>query len=109
MIDVLEKGGEDSILESVIALLHQEQKAVLKQFDWWEDSDWDMLELQDNDYNLIAIFPDRLELPLRQTIVGVKKAKGEGEKSGGKAPTTPPTLEMSSITVARKDNQGSFK
>jgi len=81
LLDVLEKAGEDTILDSVIALLHQEQKAVLKQFDWWEDTDWNMLELKDNDYNLIALFPDRLELPLRQTIVGVKKAKGEDERS----------------------------
>ncbi len=81
LIGLLQKGGEEDVLDSVIHMLHQEQKAVLKQFDWWEDSDWDLLELKDNDFNLVSVFPDRLELPLRQTIVGVKKAKGEQERS----------------------------
>ena len=81
LIGLLQKGGEETVLDSVIHLLHQEQRAVLKQFDWWEDSDWNLLELKDNDFNLVSMFPDRLELPLRQTIVGVKKAKGEQERS----------------------------
>jgi len=81
LIDVLEKGGEDTIIHSVIHLLHQEQKAIVKQFDWWEDSDWNLLELKDNDFNLISMFPERLELPLRQTIVGVKKSNGDIQKA----------------------------
>ena len=40
------------MVPSVIELLRQEQKAVLKQFDWWKDEDWDLLQLQDNDFSM---------------------------------------------------------
>jgi hypothetical protein len=80
LIDLLEKGGEGELVPSVITLLRAEQQAVLKQFDWWDNDDWPIMKLQDNDYNLLIMYRDRLELPLRQTIVGVKKATGEAEK-----------------------------
>ena len=73
LIDLLEKGGEDDVALSVEVLLRQEQQAVLKQFSWWQENDTDLLHLKDNDYNLLTSYPDRLELPLRQTINAVKK------------------------------------
>ena len=79
LINLLEKGGETEMATSIVDLLRQEQKAVLKQFNWWQDEDWDMLQLKDNDFNML-VMPDRLELPLRQTIVGVKKADTEIKK-----------------------------
>ena len=81
LVDLLEKGGEQELVPSVITLLRAEQQAVLKQFDWWDANDWPLIKLQDNDYNLLIMYRDRLELPLRQTIVGVKKAVGEKEKN----------------------------
>ena len=80
LINLLEKGGETEMATSIVDLLRQEQKAVLKQFNWWQDEDWDMLQLKDNDFNMLVMHPDRLELPLRQTIVGVKKADTEIKK-----------------------------
>jgi len=81
LVDLLEKGGEQELVPSVITLLRAEQQAVLKQFDWWDANDWPLIKLQDNDYNLLIMYRDRLELPLRQTIVGVKKAVGEKEQN----------------------------
>mgnify|MGYP003993650479 CR=1 FL=1 len=78
LVELLEKGGEHEIIPSVLALLRAEQRAILKQYEWWDNDDI-TLRLQDNDYNLLAKYPDRLELPLRQTIVALKKANTDEE------------------------------
>lgn len=79
LIDLLEKGGEHDIIPSVLALLRAEQRSILKQYGWWDNNNGIALRLQDNDYNLLAKYPERLELPLRQTIVALKKATNEEE------------------------------
>ena len=81
LIELLEKAGENHVVPSVVELLRLEQKAVLKQFDWWKDEDWDLLQLQDNDFSMIVNHPDRLEYQLRKTIAKVKKAH-DGDVDG---------------------------
>lgn len=73
LLSLLEKSGETDVASSVELMLRKEQQAILKTFDWWEDNDWDILDLKDNDFNMLLMYPDRLELPLRQTINAVKK------------------------------------
>ena len=73
LLHLLEKGGEADVASSVELMLRKEQRAILNSFDWWDETDWDMLELKDNDFNLLLMYPDRLELPLRQTINAIKK------------------------------------
>lgn len=77
LLHLLEKGGESDAASSVELMLRKEQRAILNSFDWWDEADWDMLELKDNDFNLLLMYPDRLELPLRQTINAVKKGNSE--------------------------------
>tara|TARA_R100001079_G_scaffold57617_4_gene29480 strand:+ start:3479 stop:4801 length:1323 start_codon:yes stop_codon:yes gene_type:complete len=77
LIDMLHKAGESHVVPSVVELLRLEQQAVLKQFDWWQDDDWDLLQLHDNDFNVILNHPDRLEYQLRKTVAKVKKASDE--------------------------------
>lgn len=80
LIDLLHKGGEDTALEYVIDLLRQEQHAVLKGFGWWDEADWDMLELKDNDYNLLRLYPERLEFHLRKTLASLKRGDEEPDE-----------------------------
>jgi len=79
LIDLFQKAGETEAIPAVVELLRQEQHAVLKSFDWWDENDWGLLELQDNDFNLLTIYPERLEYQLRKTVAGVKKAQSQDE------------------------------
>lgn len=80
LIDLFQKAGETEAIPAVVELLRQEQHAVLKAFDWWDEGDWGLLELHDNDFNLLTIYPDRLEYQLRKTVAGVKKAENDEER-----------------------------
>ena len=66
LIELFQKAGETEAIPAVVELLRQEQHAVLKAFDWWDENDWGLLELHDNDFNLLTIYPDRLEFQLRK-------------------------------------------
>jgi len=79
LIDLFQKAGETEAIPAVVELLRQEQHAVLKAFDWWDENDWGLLELQDNDFNLLTIYPERLEYQLRKTVAGIKKAQDQDE------------------------------
>ncbi len=80
LIDLLQIGWEEIALEYVIDLLRQEQHAVLKAFDWWDEADWDILELKDNDYNLLRLYPERLEFYLRKTLASLKRGDEEPDE-----------------------------
>ena len=75
LIDLLQKAGEHTIVPAVVKMLRAEQHSIVKQFDWWDEKDWDLLELHDNDFNLISKYPGRLEYQLKKTLIGVKRAE----------------------------------
>ena len=81
IIDLLIKGGSDSekFVPIILKRLRGEQFAVLKAFDWFDDSDWGFVRLHDNDYAMLSKYADRLELPLRQTMAAARRAKDEDE------------------------------
>jgi hypothetical protein len=80
LIELFEKAGETSAIPAVVELLRQEQHAVLKAFDWWDENDWGILELQDNDFNLLTLYPERLEYQLRKTVASVKRVESTEER-----------------------------
>jgi len=73
LIELLKEGGEESLIPQVVDMLKNEQNAIMKTFDWWDDKDWSLLQLRDNDFNLLRSYPNRLELPLRQTLAALKR------------------------------------
>jgi hypothetical protein len=80
LIELLSKAGEEALIPSVVEMLLQEQHAVLKSFDWWQQDDWGLLELQDNDFNLLIKYPERLEYQLKKTVTGVKRSESKEER-----------------------------
>lgn len=74
IIKLMVDNGEESIVPMLINLLKQEQQAILSSFPWWQDSDWSHINMRDNDFNLLAIHGERLEIPLRKAIVASRKA-----------------------------------
>lgn len=81
IIDLLIKGGPESekFVPIILQRLRGEQLAVLKSFDWFNESDWGCVRLHDNDYAMLSKYADRLELPLRQTMAAARRAKDEDE------------------------------
>lgn len=77
IIKIMLENGEDALIPRLINLLKQEQDALLKEFSWWEDSDWEHIDMRDNDFNMLATHGSRLELPFRKAVVSSRKAEGK--------------------------------
>jgi len=74
IIKIMLENGEDVLIPRLINLLKQEQDALLKEFSWWLDSDWEHINVRDNDFNMLATHGDRLEFLFRKAVVSSRKA-----------------------------------
>lgn len=74
IIKIMLESGEDVLIPRLINLLKQEQDALLKEFTWWNDSDWGHINIRDNDFNMLAQHGDRLEFVFRKAVVSSRNA-----------------------------------